>query len=374
MAIELKEGNPIANVLCRARVELFNLGTQCLKCSAMCGLHRRNVLGGCGWLCHTAIIANPTQDPPELGRCNNRGMRLPKYIGTALLWVVFAGVAAYAWQARYVPCHAPIEYRIGTIDPRFGLSEEDFIKDIAKASDLWSNAEGKPLFAYNPKGTLVINLIYDTRQQATQKAAVLNEVIDETGRVASSVRAQYSSLQSSYNAAQAEYKAKVADFNEAQSAYNERVDYWNDKEGAPPAEYAKLSAQKRVLIQQLEALEAKRREINRLADEINALIDKYNLLVGHINTNVDAINNNGLVGTEFEEGVYTSNALGQRIDIYQFDSKTALLRVIAHELGHALGLDHTEGTDSIMNPINLSESFALSAEDLAALEGQCATK
>lgn len=299
-------------------------------------------------------------------------MRLPKYIGTVLLWVAFAGVAAYAWETRYVvPCAEPIEYRIGTIDPLFGLSEAEVLRDIAKASELWGTAQGKPLFAYNPKGALAINLIYDTRQQATQKAAELSGVIDETGRVADSVKQQYSSLQSGYNAAQAEYKRQAAQFNEAQSSYNERVEYWNDQGGAPAQEYAKLAAQKRALTQQLSAIEAKRQEVNRLAGQINALIGKYNLLVDHINSNVDAINNNGLVGTEFEEGVYISDASGQRIDIYQFDNKTTFLRVLAHELGHALGLDHTEGRDSIMNPINKGKTFALTAQDVEALQAEC---
>ena len=211
----------------------------------------------------------------------------------------------------------------------------------------------------------------NTRQQATQQAAHLSGLIDETGRVAQSVKERYSSLQVSYNAAQTEYKRQAADFNEAQGAYNERVQYWNDQGGAPPQEYDSLNAQKGALMQQMGTLEAQRQEINRLAQEINALIDKYNLLVDHINANVDAINNNGLVGTEFEEGVYVSDADGQRIDIYQFDTKTALLRVLAHELGHALGLNHVEGRDSIMNPINLGSEFALTAQDLAALRAQC---
>jgi hypothetical protein len=298
-------------------------------------------------------------------------MRWPKYIGTLVLWVAFAGVAAYAWQTRYVPCEEPIEYRIGTIDPRFNLSEAELLQDLERAGSLWSNAAGTPLFAYDHEGEVVVNLIYDKRQQATEEAAELSDVIDATGRVAESVKAKYSSLQNSYNAAQAGYKRMAAEFNEAQGAYNDRVDYWNSQGGAPPAEYAKLNAQKRDLTQQLNTLEARRKEVNRLAGEINALISKYNLLVERINENVEDINNNGLVGTQFEEGVYTQDALGKRIDIYQFDSKTAFLRVLAHELGHALGLDHNEGRDSIMNPINQGKTFALTAQDIEALKAEC---
>lgn len=298
-------------------------------------------------------------------------MMLRKYIGVVLLWVVFAGVAAYAWQARYLPCTEPIEYRIGTVDPRFNLSEAELLQDLERAGGLWSDAAGKKLFAYSPKGEVAINLIYDTRQQATEKAAELSEAIDATGRVAESVKAQYSALQSNYNAAQARYKEQALDFNEAQGAYNDRVEYWNDQGGAPPAEYAKLNAQKRELTQQLNALEAKRQEVNRLAGEINALISKYNLLVDRINENVEDINNNGLVGTQFEEGVYTQDASGKRIDIYQFDRKVSFLRVLSHELGHALGLGHNEGRESIMNPINQGKAFKLTAQDMESLQAEC---
>ncbi len=305
------------------------------------------------------------------GRCDTGCMRSLKHAGTLVLWVVFVGVAAYAWQARYVPCEQPIEYRIGAVDPRFGMSEADFLQYIAQASELWGAAYGRPVFVYDPEGALAINFIYDTRQQATQKAAKLNQAIDETGRVAESVKQEYSSLQRSYYQAQSEYEAEVAAFNKAQAAYSERVAYYNSKGGAPPAEFAKLTAQRKALVSQLSVVEAKRQEVNRLAQQINALIDKYNLLVSHINANVDEINNSGLVGAEFEEGVYTQDAAGQRIDIYQFDSKTALKRVLAHELGHALGLGHNDGPDSIMSPVNASERFSLSAEDLAALGELC---
>jgi predicted Zn-dependent protease len=86
---------------------------------------------------------------------------------------------------------------------------------------------------------------------------------------------------------------------------------------------------------------------------------------------VHTINNNGLVGTQFEEGVYISDKEGKRINIYQFDNNIDLVRVLAHELGHSLRLQHNANTNSIMNPLNQGQDLSLSPEDLQELKTAC---
>lgn len=298
-------------------------------------------------------------------------MSLLKNIGVLFLWVVFFAVASYAWNTHFVPCAEPIEYKIGTVDPRFGVTKAELVQDLKQAGDLWGAPVGRSLFAYNEQGSVVVNLVYDARQQITEQEDKLNDSIGETSQVADSVKEQYQAPKDKYNAAKRDYEAKLAQFNEEQDAYNTSVEYWNARGGAPPKEYAKLSGQQKSLAAQHDALEQKRQEVNRLVDEVNTLNDKYNLLVGRINTIVDTINNDGLTGTEFEQGVYMRDMSGERINIYQFDTKVAFVRVLAHELGHALGLSHTGGAESIMNPINRGKKIALTAEDTAALKARC---
>jgi len=291
-----------------------------------------------------------------------------------IFWIVLVTGLLYAGYYFYFqksPCQNPIEYRIGTLDPRFGVTQNDFLKDISQASNIWGNAIGRKLFEYNSKGSLTINLVYDTRQQVTQQANTLNINITQTNQTALSVKQQYTSLKDSYTMAQQEYTDQLAQFTQAQATYNSSVSYWNSKGGAPANEFATLTDEKNALLVLQNSLEQKRQQVNQLADEINALIDKYNLLVDHINTDVNTINNNGLTGTQFEEGVYISDISGTRIDIYQFDNQISFIRVLAHELGHALQLPHNNNPNSIMNPINQSQNLTLSPDDLQELKTEC---
>lgn len=83
-------------------------------------------------------------------------------------------------------------------------------------------------------------------------------------------------------------------------------------------------------------------------------------------------------GEEFTEGEYKSEyksgVYEQEIDIYEFSTKAKLRRVLAHELGHALGLDHVEDPKAIMYRLNQGTNDTLTKDDLAELKTYCNIK
>lgn len=291
-----------------------------------------------------------------------------------IFWLLI-GLTAFFIHANFIqkkPCEAPIEYRLGVLDERFGLDQEMFLNALTQASAIWEVPLGKNLFEYDVKGKLTINLIYDERQQLTQRNQSLETNISQTKLSVGAAEREYAALNQKYEQDYLIYESGLRQFEQAQRNYNSTVAYWNKKGGAPKNVYEQLTAQANGLLAQQKILEQKRSELVFLANEINTLISRYNLLVRKVNANIETINQTA--GREFEEGTYVVDSSGVRIDIYEFGDEAKLIRVLAHELGHALGLGHNSNPDSIMYELNQSAKMGLSVEDLQAVEERCGIK
>ena len=64
----------------------------------------------------------------------------------------------------------------------------------------------------------------------------------------------------------------------------------------------------------------------------------------------------------------------ETITIYEFSNTTKLVRVLAHEFGHALDLDHVEDEKAIMYEINKGTALKATDADVAELNSVCRTK
>jgi len=288
---------------------------------------------------------------------------------------VLTGVLLYALDhlGSGSPCQRPITYTIGSLDHQFGLSKDDFLLAISDAQHLWENPVRKPLFRYAAAdGRLKISLNYDARQQVTLTLQNLNRSAHADMASFDTLQEKFRGLHADYQRQTALLEPRVAAFEHRKASYDTEVSYWNTRGGAPGEVFERLEREKR-------ALTTESGEINRLQTEINARVDDINAQALALNRMAASLNQKATefhqIGSahagEFEEATFRSGPDGDRINVYQFDDRAKLVRVLAHELGHALGLEHLANPKAIMYRLNTGMNGELTTDDIAALQAHC---
>ena len=121
-----------------------------------------------------------------------------------------------------------------------------------------------------------------------------------------------------------------------------------------------------------ESLQAREGEIRRIADILNSMTVVINDIAANYNLDVvKSHDTSSKLGSEFCGGDYVSKDGKHTITIYQFDDDKKLVRVLAHEFGHALGLKHNDNPKAIMYRLMQSDSLSLAPDDVAALKDRC---
>lgn len=306
-----------------------------------------------------------------------------KLVNAIIIILIIA--AAFVFQKRienlvkysslYAPCEQPITYALDLFDDKFGITRQDFLNAISEAEAIWEEPVGKNLFIFAEDGKLKINLIYDYRQQATSKLEGLGIVVKENKTSYNELKGKYEALKTEYEQAKASYDIRRAAFTQRKNVYDQEARAWNKKGGASKAEYDRLSQESAALQAELAEIQKIEVKLNEYVNEINSLSVVLNRLVTSLNLNVEKYNEVGASrGEEFTEGDYQSIDGQQMINIYEFSNHDKLVRVLAHELGHALGLDHVDDPQAIMYKLNMSANEKLTNGDLTELKTLCAIK
>lgn len=265
------------------------------------------------------------------------------------------------------PFDTRVRYRIGTIDPRFGLSRQQVEQVVNEAIDIWHQGTGKQWFVYDDDAQLTINFLYDDRQQRTidvnRNKDKLQHLEQQRQQQRASIEPEKQRLQQKFQeimAQRQQYQADVKQYEYLYQHYAQQHQLHQHHVQQQLSEmHHQLQRQERDLNDAINRFKMEETSLNFKIDQFNQLTDQRNQTVNVIKQRFPP--------HEFHKGIFN----GTVINIYQYWSMADLRLTLAHEFGHALDLDHHQDPQGLMYPVaqeqNL-EQFRLMPSDIALLK------
>lgn len=231
-----------------------------------------------------------------------------------------------------LPCQLPLVWRLARLDAEFGIDTALATAALREAAEIWEAAVGRSLFLHDPRSGFPVRFVYDERQVGTQEKDRLQPDFEETRRALDETRRSLEAL-------------------DAEGRVTERSVGERDEA-------------RRLLLNEEDRLRLRVQELEERADSLSRRFP--------VEAREAAL---------YREAVRVGNGrvadVSREIRIFRFADLDDLRLVVAHELGHALGLGHVTDAASFMweGPSAGQpdvRSPTVQEEDVARLRSLCA--
>ncbi len=265
-------------------------------------------------------------------------------------------------------CGKPISLTIGQIDEQFNIDSETLRNAVEEAANEWNIATGEPLFVVRGDGAVTVNLLFDGRQDSINQLAAEEREISAVSE-ALKVRIQR------HDAAVREIESAAASWNRETELHNKRVERMNARSATPvesSSDYAALQAERQEITATSGRLHEAQRSLMLERDRVNqdAIVLKQEGEA--LNARIRSVQER-FPPSVVTEGEHRRGPSVNEINIYTFHNLQEFHVVLLHELGHTLGLPHTEEQPTIMHPLieHGSGPYHLTSSDVQAALNLC---
>ena len=286
-------------------------------------------------------------------------------------------------EGSALPCAAPLAWRVVRVDPDFGLETSDATLALEKAVAEWQRAAGRTLFTVDSGSGSPIRFVFDERQARGLERARLQSEMRATGEELELRRGQLTRRSEAGRTSMLQHEQRSRDLQERVAAHNELVRRWNERGGAPQDVLRRIRAAGSALDLENQGMLEERRRLEEMLGQIDADRARFEEEAAEFNrmaADIDA----RYPPSRVESGVYREAirmengrppTASREIRVYRFNDSEDLVRVLAHELGHSLGLGHLGISGALMSeeygPREMQQSRLIHREDVDALVALC---
>jgi len=284
---------------------------------------------------------------------------MKRLLGALLCAAVGAG-AGYHYRIRQERPRVLSCY-VEAVDPRFGLTADDVESCLREAILLWEEAAGRRLFSVGSDG-MAVALVHDERQ------SLLEQIRNRSGSL-SELRLSYEAQRLRHEVAREALERRQMELAQEVDTHNLRVkalradmERGQDSPGLLASFRLEVEAQGAALVARQEALQQEFQQLRRDHAALEAVAHAFREDHGELSDLQESL------GPACQAAVYQQQEGQRRIQVFLVPERRSLVRILAHELGHALGFGHVPDPAALMHEKTSGGEPSLTAADRALLE------